>query len=58
MGFFLFCTQIAIGDQDGVLQVFSIKKDDTQIHFKTLPAEKIQSIQLGGALGKNNSDLI
>lgn len=42
---------MAVGDQDGVLQVFSIKKDEPQVHFKTLPSEKIQSVQLGGATG-------
>lgn len=42
--------QIAIGDQDGVVQVFSIKREDVQIHFKTLPAEKVQCLQLGGSL--------
>lgn len=40
---------VVVGDQDGVLQVFSIKKEDTQILFKTLPTDKITMIQLGGA---------
>lgn len=40
-----------IGDQDGVLQVLSLKKGEIQISFKTLPGEKITRISLGGALG-------
>lgn len=44
-------TQIAVGDQDGVLQVFAIKKEDMQVQFKTLPTDKITTIQLGGATG-------
>lgn len=43
---------MAVGDQDGVLQLFSMKNNDVLIHFKTLPAEKIQSVQLGGSLGE------
>lgn len=43
--------QVVVGDQDGVLQVFSIKKEDTQIQFKTLPTDKITTIQMGGATG-------
>lgn len=41
-----------MGDQDGVVQLFSIKKDEPVIHFKTLPAEKVQCVQLGGASGR------
>ena len=40
---------VVVGDQDGVLQVFSSKKNDIQIQFKTLPTDKITMIQLGGA---------
>ncbi|RZF38664.1 hypothetical protein LSTR_LSTR003470 [Laodelphax striatellus] len=40
-----------IGDQDGVLQVLSLKIGEIQISFKTLPGEKITRISLGGALG-------
>lgn len=29
--------------------MFSIKREEIQIHFKTLPAEKIQSLQLSGS---------
>uniref|UniRef100_A0A182MRP1 Bardet-Biedl syndrome 7 protein homolog n=1 Tax=Anopheles culicifacies TaxID=139723 RepID=A0A182MRP1_9DIPT len=43
--------KVAIGDQDGVLQVFSMKKDELQVHFKTLPNEKIASVKLGGQSG-------
>lgn len=43
--------QVVVGDQDGVIQLFSIKKDEPMIHFKTLPTEKVQCVQLGGAAG-------
>lgn len=42
---------MVVGDQDGIVQLFSMKKDEPVIHFKTLPAEKVQSIQLSGAPG-------
>lgn len=48
----MFAKQVVVGDQDGVLQVFSIKKEDTQIHFKTLPTDKIITIRLGGVAGQ------
>jgi len=41
-----------VGDQDGVLQVFSVKKGDVQIGFKTLPGAGISCLELGGALGR------
>ena len=44
--------KVVIGDQDGVLQVFSMKKDDLQIHFKTLPSVKIAAICLAGPMGQ------
>nr|XP_022903425.1 Bardet-Biedl syndrome 7 protein homolog isoform X1 [Onthophagus taurus] len=40
--------KIAVADNDGVLQVFSVKKEDIQLHFKTLPGSKISSLQLAG----------
>ncbi|XP_055599136.1 Bardet-Biedl syndrome 7 protein-like [Uranotaenia lowii] len=43
--------KVVIGDQDGVLQVISMKKDELQIHFKTLPHDKIASVKLGGQIG-------
>lgn len=42
---------MVVGDQDGIVQLFSMKKEELIVHFKTLPAEKVQSIQLGGAPG-------
>ena len=42
---------MAVGDKDGVLQVFSIKKGDLQYYFKTQPGPEISSLELGGALG-------
>lgn len=42
---------MVVGDQDGIVQLFSMKKEEIVIHFKTLPNEKVQSIQLSGAPG-------
>lgn len=44
--------KVVVGDQDGIVQLFSMKKDDLVIHFKTLPSDKVQSIQLGGSPGE------
>lgn len=41
-----------VGDQDGIVQLFSMRKDELIVHFKTLPLEKVQSIQLSGTPGK------
>lgn len=46
--------QIAAADNDGILQVFSIKKGDMQLHFKTLPGDQISTLRLGGASGTQN----
>ncbi|KAF5285041.1 hypothetical protein FQR65_LT02353 [Abscondita terminalis] len=43
--------KVVIGDNDGILQVFSVKKEDIQLHFKTLPGNKITSVQLSGEPG-------
>lgn len=43
--------KVTVADQDGVLQVFSVKKGDIQIGFKTLPGAGISCLELGGALG-------
>lgn len=40
-----------MADNNGIVQVFSIKKESVQIHFKTLPGPKISSLQLGGVSG-------
>lgn len=45
------CIKVALADNDGILQVFSIKKENVQIHFKTLPGPKVMSLQLGGVSG-------
>ena len=47
---------MVVGDQDGVLQLFSIKKNDLHISFKTLPMDKITALQLGGSA--NASEII
>ncbi|KAJ3657514.1 hypothetical protein Zmor_009310 [Zophobas morio] len=43
--------KVAVADNDGILQIFSVKKEDIQLHFKTLPGPTILSLQLGGAIG-------
>ena len=43
--------QVAVGDQDGVLQVFSVKKQEISHVFKSLPTGPITRLELGGALG-------
>lgn len=43
--------KVVIGDQDGVIQLLSVKKDETNVHFKTVPGNKITSVQLGGSIG-------
>jgi Bardet-Biedl syndrome 7 protein len=44
--------KFVVGDQDGVIQLLSVKKDEAMVHFKTVPTgAKITSIQLGGSLG-------
>ena len=46
--------KVAIGDHDGVLQVFGLKKGSEVSHtFKTLPCQgkQITRVELGGALG-------
>jgi len=45
--------KVVIGDQNGVVQLFSVKKDEVQVLFKTVPGNKIMSVQLGGSLGKS-----
>ena len=47
-----FLQQIAVGDRDGVVQVFSTKKGELGFNFKTLPGKAITRLELGGALGK------
>ena len=43
--------KVAVGDQDGVLQVFSVKKQEISHVFKSLPTAPITRLELGGALG-------
>ncbi|KAL3267317.1 hypothetical protein HHI36_011448 [Cryptolaemus montrouzieri] len=44
--------KVAVADRDGILQVFSIKKEDISLTFKTLPGPEISSLELAGALGR------
>ena len=44
--------QVVIGDHEGIVQVFSVAKNQEIAHtFKTLPGQPISRIELGGALG-------
>ncbi|KAK4887270.1 hypothetical protein RN001_003541 [Aquatica leii] len=43
--------KVVIGDNDGILQVFCVKKEDIQLQFKTLPGHKITSVQISGEPG-------
>ncbi|XP_054259865.1 Bardet-Biedl syndrome 7 protein homolog [Macrosteles quadrilineatus] len=43
--------KVAVGDHDGVVQLFSLKRGEIQLGFKTLPGDKITRLLLGGALG-------
>lgn len=43
---------MVVGDHDGVVQLFSVKRGEIQLAFKTLPGDKITRLNLGGALGK------
>lgn len=44
--------QVVVGDLDGLLQVFSIKKGEVVNIFRSMPCKTITCITLGGALGK------
>ncbi|XP_060865986.1 Bardet-Biedl syndrome 7 protein homolog [Metopolophium dirhodum] len=43
--------KIIVGDQEGIVQMFQIRKGKINMLFKTLPLEKITEVCLGGALG-------
>ncbi|XP_073459579.1 BBSome complex member BBS7 isoform X2 [Aquarana catesbeiana] len=43
--------KVVVGDQDGVVTCFGIKKSEAVPVFKTLPGQKISRLELGGALG-------
>ncbi|KAJ7357670.1 Bardet-Biedl syndrome 7 protein [Desmophyllum pertusum] len=43
--------KVAIADQDGVLTCFGMKKNASQVVFKTLPGSPISKLQLGGLDG-------
>ncbi|XP_019389548.1 PREDICTED: Bardet-Biedl syndrome 7 protein isoform X2 [Crocodylus porosus] len=42
--------KVVIGDQDGVITCFGIKKGEAVPVFKTLPGQRITRLELGGAL--------
>ncbi|XP_062902593.1 Bardet-Biedl syndrome 7 protein isoform X2 [Mobula hypostoma] len=43
--------KVVIGDQDGVVTCFGIKKGEAVPVFKTLPGQKVSRLELGGAVG-------
>ncbi|XP_063776321.1 Bardet-Biedl syndrome 7 protein [Pseudophryne corroboree] len=43
--------KVVVGDEDGVVTCFGIKKSEAVPVFKTLPGQKITRLELGGALG-------
>ncbi|KAK5643844.1 hypothetical protein RI129_007689 [Pyrocoelia pectoralis] len=43
--------KVVVADNEGILQVFAVKKEDIQLQFKTLPGHKITSVQLSGEPG-------
>ncbi|XP_050308096.1 Bardet-Biedl syndrome 7 protein homolog isoform X2 [Anthonomus grandis grandis] len=49
--------KIAIADSEGILQVISVKKDDIQLQFKTLPGPPIVSLKVAGASGTLNDKI-
>ncbi|MEE6461648.1 hypothetical protein FKM82_001357 [Ascaphus truei] len=42
--------KVVVGDQDGVVTCFGIKKGEAMAVFKTLPGQKVSRLELGGAL--------
>lgn len=48
-----FIFQIVVGDQEGIIQIFFIKKGEIQITFKSLPGPPITNVFLGGSIGKH-----
>ncbi|XP_075472148.1 BBSome complex member BBS7 [Ascaphus truei] len=42
--------KVVVGDQDGVVTCFGIKKGEAMAIFKTLPGQKVSRLELGGAL--------
>lgn len=43
--------RVAIGDDDGVVQVFFMKSGEPNFVFRTLPGTPVRRMELGGALG-------
>ncbi|XP_046395383.1 Bardet-Biedl syndrome 7 protein homolog isoform X2 [Ischnura elegans] len=48
---------VAVADHEGVLQVFSVKKDGIQHVFKTPPGPKITSLDIGGHEGSSKDKI-
>ncbi|CAF1583092.1 unnamed protein product [Adineta ricciae] len=44
--------KLALGESNGSVQLFSIRKKDTSTIFKTAPGKRINRIELGGRLGE------
>ncbi|XP_034946390.1 Bardet-Biedl syndrome 7 protein homolog [Chelonus insularis] len=46
--------KFAVGDNDGIIYIFSMKKNELQLVFKSLPSYKIEKIVLGGGTSNSN----
>ena len=46
-----FRLQVVVGDAQGFVQLFSMKRGELQLGFKTVPGKAITRVELGGALG-------
>lgn len=42
--------RVAVASQEGHIVVFSLKKNEVQVHFKTLVGPSISAIKLGGTV--------
>lgn len=43
--------QVVVGDHDGMIQLFTMKRGEVQFGFQTQAAKSITRLELGGALG-------
>ncbi|XP_044019179.1 Bardet-Biedl syndrome 7 protein homolog isoform X3 [Aphidius gifuensis] len=49
--------KFAVGDHDGVLQVYGFRKGELQLSFKSLPGPKIEKVMLGGSLNSSKDKI-
>ncbi|KAK8403217.1 hypothetical protein O3P69_000389 [Scylla paramamosain] len=46
--------KVVIGDHDGTIQLFTMKRGEVQFGFQTQAGKSITRLELGGALGNGN----